>query len=451
LVERDSGWPVPLVELRTTHNLRLVSDNAGLIAIDQPDLLGREVFFHVEGHGYEVPRDGFGFRGVRLTPQAGRTVRVELTRTVIARRLGRLTGAGLFAHSQKLGGDLDWPESGIVGCDSVQSAVHRGRRYWLWGDTSLLAYPLGIFHASSATTPLQPLASPVPPLRVPFDYFTDQQGRPRGVARMPGDGPTWLSGYVSLPDRDGRPRLVASYAKITPPLDAWQWGLCAWNDKRRAFEPLRVIWTRSDATPRPPPLPQGHAVLWQDDTARSWVLFGNPLPTLRCPSTFEAWQDPAQWEVLSPPATLPAAEDGEKIKPHSGSVAWHAGRRRWVTVLLEWLGKPSAFGELWYAEAAAPIGPWGPAVKILSHQNYTCYNPRVHADLTPPEAPLLLFEGTYTAQFADHPPPTPRYDYNQVLYRLDLDDPRLQPARELSTERDREATRDRDAAHDNER
>lgn len=24
--------------------------------------------------------------------------------------------------------------------------------------------------------------------------------------------------------------------------------------------------------------------------------------------------------------------------------------------------------------------------------------------------------------------PTPRYDYNQILYRLDLDDPRLAPA-----------------------
>jgi hypothetical protein len=33
-------------------------------------------------------------------------------------------------------------------------------------------------------------------------------------------------------------------------------------------------------------------------------------------------------------------------------------------------------------------------------------------------------------QFADHPLPTSRYDYNQILYRLDLDDPALAGARE---------------------
>ena len=80
------------------------------------------------------------------------------------------------------------------------------------------------------------------------------------------------------------------------------------------------------------------------------------------------------------------------------------------------------FGEVWYAEADSPTGPWGKAVKVLSHNNYTFYNPRLHAELTPSKSPLLLFEGTYTQTFADRPLPTPRYDYNQILYRLDLDD-----------------------------
>jgi len=38
---------------------------------------------------------------------------------------------------------------------------------------------------------------------------------------------------------------------------------------------------------------------------------------------------------------------------------------------------------------------------------------------------VVLFEGTYSTMFAASPPPTPRHDYNQILYRLDLDDPRL--------------------------
>lgn len=428
VVEKGSGWPVPLVQLRTTNNLVMVSDNAGVIAIDQPELMNRRVFFHAEGHGYEVAKDGFGYRGVRLVPQAGKTHRVEVTRTIIAKRLGRLTGAGSFAHSQKLGRELKWKESGITGCDSVMAASHRGRYYWLWGDTNLFHYPLGIFHSSSATTALKPFDSFTPPLRVSFDYFRDDKGKPRGVAKMPGKGPTWLTGYVSLPDQNGEPRLVASYSKIKPPLDAYEWGLCVWNEKTRQFENLKNIWTKSDDAPKPPPLPQGHPVLWNDKNGKCWVLFGNPLPTLRCPATFEAWQDSAQWQVIEPQKTLVSAQDGKPVRPHSGSIAWNPWRKRWVTVFMQWFGKPSAFGELWYAEADAPTGPWGPAVKILSHNNYTFYNPRIHTEFTPDDSPVLLFEGTYTATFANKPHPTPRYDYNQILYRLDLDDGRLKPA-----------------------
>ena len=92
-------------------------------------------------------------------------------------------------------------------------------------------------------------------------------------------------------------------------------------------------------------------------------------------------------------------------------------------------GKPSYLGEIWYAEADSPLGPWGTAVKVLSHQNYSFYNPRVHQDLTPEGSPVLLFEGTYTQMFSGSPAKTPRYDYNQIMYRLDLDDPDLAPAR----------------------
>ena len=59
-MEKGSGWPVPLVELRTTHQVRFVTDNAGVIAFDLPELMGRECWFDVIGHGYEVPPDGFG-------------------------------------------------------------------------------------------------------------------------------------------------------------------------------------------------------------------------------------------------------------------------------------------------------------------------------------------------------------------------------------------------------
>lgn len=429
VVEKGSGWPVPLVELRTTHSQRFITDNAGVAAFDLPELMGRETWFEVLGQGYQVPKDGFGYRGVRLRPEPGKTLRVEVTRSIIAKRLGRLTGGGLFAESQKTGADLDWPESGVLGCDSVQNAVYNGRHFWLWGDTTIARYPLGIFDSSAASTVLSPVASLQPPLRLKFDYYRDPAGAPRGVARMPGSGPTWVTACVTLPDRQGKPRLCASYSKIKGFLDVYEWGLCVWNDDTSAFDRLRVVWSHSDSAPKPPPVPEGHAASWKDPQGRDWVLFGNPFPKLRCPAAFEAWQDPASWETLKPQATVADASGGKPVKPHTGSIAWNSWRKRWVTVFMQNGGKPSPLGELWYAEAPAPEGPWGPAVKILSHDNYTFYNPRIHPEFTPQDSPVLLFEGTYTTFFVDRPIPTPRYDYNQILYRLDLDDPALAGAR----------------------
>lgn len=430
VVERGSGWPVPLVELRTTHQVRLVTDNAGLIALDLPELMNREIWFESIGHGYEVPADGFGFHGLRLRPEPGKTLKVEVVRTIVAKRLGRLTGGGLFAESQKLGGDLDWPESGVFGCDSVQNAVHRGKLFWAWGDTTMPHYPLGIFHMSSATTDVKPLESFEPPLRLRVNYFTDAKGLPRGVAEMPGSGPTWLDSYVSLPDKDGKPRLVARYVKIRPPMEAYEVGLCVWNDSTSNFERLKVVWTKTADAAKEPPAPSGHPAFWKDSGGKEWVLFGNPLPTLRCPARFEAWQDAASWEMLKPQESLVSASDGKPVKPHSGSIAWNAYRKRWVTVFMQAFGTPSVFGELWYAEADTPTGPWGKAVKVLSHDNYTFYNPRLHPEFTPEGSPILIFEGTYTMTFANQPPATPRYDYNQIIYRLDLDDPALTAAQE---------------------
>jgi len=428
VVDKQNGWPVPLVQLRTTHHATFVTDNAGVIALDALELMGREVWFDISGHGYEVKKDGFGMRGVRLKPGPGATLRVEVNRVNIAKRLGRSTGAGLFAESQKLGRELDWRESGVFGSDSVQNAVHRGKMFWAWGDTTLPHYPLGIFDMSSATTAIQPLTSFEPPLRLALDYFRDKNGRPRGVAKMPGSGPTWVSAYVSLPDKTGAARLCGTYIKVRNYLEAYESGLCVWNDQTEEFDRLRVLWTKSEQSPKQPPAPDGHPSRWKDSQGRDWVLFGNPLPFLRCPATFEAWQDSSTWEVLEPQKTFESASSGQPVKPHTGHLAWNGFRKRWVTVFMESDGKPSRLGELWYAEAASPTGPWGRAVKILTHDNYTFYNPRLHPEFTSADSPILIFEGTYTAEFADRPFLTPRYNYNQILYRLDLDDASLAPA-----------------------
>ena len=422
VVDREDGWPVPGVELRTTHGLRLVSDNAGLIAADIPEAEGKECWFEVVGHGYGVKADGFGYAGVRLTLRPGQTAKVEVERRTPARRVGRLTGAGLFAESRLLGAAATTPEQPLTGCDSVFTVDHAGSRLWFWGDTNVLRYPLGNFHMTAARTPLDAVPSDRPPLDFHYAHFTEQKGgqtAPRGVCRLPGDGPTWATGMVSLTDAKGRARLVAVAAKIRNFLEAYRYDAVEWDESKEEFRATGTLWTKQGKDDAIPPLPEGHPVRWTDGEGRRWVLFCNPFPTLRCPDSHEGWTDRSRWEAIRPPAAVPSAAGGT-VRPHTGSIAWHPWLKRWIAVFVERDGKPSALGEVWIAQADSPLGPWGGAVKVATHDDYTFYNPRLLAEFFRADSPVILFEGTYTATFSGNRRPTPRWDYNQVLYRADL-------------------------------
>lgn len=428
LIEREDGWPVPGVELRTVHGVRLVSDNAGVIACDLPELMGHETWFSVHGHGYGVKADGFGYRGVRVTPEPGKTLTVELDREIIARRLGRLTGAGLFAECQKLGEEIAWKESGVLGCDSVVTAELDGRLHWFWGDTNLAHHPLGIFNVSGATT--EKFVPPAkPPLRPPYVYFTarantasSESARPRGVAQISGEGPTWIWGAITLPDADAAPHLVAAAVKVKGQLHAYRWDLVEWNPHEKLFFPLKTVWTEDAAHPQPPPVPNGHAVPWTDAAGQKWILFCNPFPTLRTPATYEGWKNPNAWQPIRPSATS-ATPAGEAISVHAGHMAWHPWSGKWIAIFTQKGGAPSSLGEIWLTEADEPEGPWVNARKVLSHDDYTFYNPVLHAEFFSADSPLLYFEGTYTTMFSRNKQPTPRWEYNQVLYQVDLSKP----------------------------
>ncbi len=422
VVDQADGWPVPGVELRTVHGVRFVSDNAGLIALDLPELMGKETWFAVHGQGYGVKPDGFGYRGVRLTPEPGGKQRVAVERALPARRLGRLTGAGLFAESQKLGERLDWKESGALGSDSVVTAELGGRLLWFWGDTHLAHYPLGIFNVPGAVT--EKFAPPErPPLLPPYAYFRTKDGkRPRGVAEVPGDGPTWIWGAVTLPDAQGRPHLVASAVKVKGEMRAYRWDLVEWDPLVEAFRPIDTAWDEATANGAPPVVPDGHAVPWTDQAGRRWILFCNPFPRLRTPATYEGWKDPEKWRPLRPASTA-ATPSGEHIPVHGGHLAWHPWSRKWLAIFTQKGGKPSFLGEVWLAQADDPEGPWVGARKVLSHDDYTFYNPVLHPEFFRADSPIVHFEGTYTTTFSGNKQPTPRWEYNQVLYQVDLSQP----------------------------
>jgi hypothetical protein len=112
-------------------------------------------------------------------------------------------------------------------------------------------------------------------------------------------------------------------------------------------------------------------------------------------------------------------ETGARLQAGRGSVFWNEHRGRWIMLVT---AKP---GEIWFAEADTIVGPWVYARRVVSHDNYNFYNPTQHPFFDQQGGKLIYFEGTYTASFSGAKEKTPRYDYNQIMYRLALDDPRL--------------------------
>jgi hypothetical protein len=131
---------VPLVELRTTSQTLHVTDSSGIAAFFEPGLMDQTVFFFIRSHGYEFPKDGFGFQGKALKTERGGKAEVKLKRLNIAERLYRVTGEGIYRDSIPTGEPAPIKRpllNGLVtGSDSVVNAVYRGKIYWFWGDTN---------------------------------------------------------------------------------------------------------------------------------------------------------------------------------------------------------------------------------------------------------------------------------------------------------------------------
>ena len=77
VVDADTGRGVPLVELRTTNEIRFYTDSAGVVAFNEPGLMDRDVFFFISSHGYEFPADGFGMRRKAVHTTPGGSARID--------------------------------------------------------------------------------------------------------------------------------------------------------------------------------------------------------------------------------------------------------------------------------------------------------------------------------------------------------------------------------------
>ena len=478
VVDRQTGRGVPLVELRTTNNTRYFTDSNGIVAYYEPGLMGREVFFFVESHGYEFPKDGFGFNGTRLKTSPGGSAAIKIDRHNIAERLYRVTGQGIYRDSVLTGSPIPLKNpvlnGQVMGQDSVFTCIYNGRLFWMWGDTGRPSYPLGHFAMAGAVSDLPGRGGLDPSLGVDLEYYVAEDGFSRPVCPLKEPGLVWLDGLLTVKDNNGRRRMVADFARLKDLDEVLERGLVVFNDATETFKPL----VRSGVEFLPYSA-AGHAFSI-DVEGRKYYYYATPFPLavrMRVRAEWDDVIDANHYEVLTAlepkkssarhavkldvgesetphrwvrfdeltggnasaknsvieslkqekkDTNLFDIESGKKISPHNGSVYFNDHRQRWIAIFVQQFGESSFLGEVWYAEADTPVGPWAYARKIVTHNKYSFYNPKQHPFFDKEGGRIIFFEGTYTFTFSGSlENATPRYDYNQIMYRLNLDDPRL--------------------------
>lgn len=473
VLDDETGRGVPLVELRTVANVRYYTDSAGRAAIDDPVLMGRTAYFFVASHGYEYPADGFGNRGKQIELKPGGAAQLRIHRLNIAQRLYRLTGEGIYRDSVLLGYSPPIREplldAQVSGQDSALTIAYRGKVRWFFGDTMRPSYPLGQYWTSGATSRLPQNGGLDPSAGVNLSYFTDDRGFSR--AMLPREkGPSWLDALMVVKDERGQDRMLARCSLMKRLGKCIGRKLVAWNDQTHAFDYLQDIPLDAKLSP------SGHPIQVKTE-GDNWIYFGDCCPDVRVKDDWKSVRNLDEYEAftcLAPgeraDATHPKLDrdaagkliwswkkntaaptrrqlrrwvEGGEIKPEElwfnpidvrtrkpvtldrGSVSYNAFRRKWIMIGGQIGGGSSYLGEIYYSEADQPQGPWGWAVKIVTHDHYSFYNPVQHPFFAQGGGRTIYFEGTYSQTFSRAATPTPRYDYNQIMYSLDLSDPRL--------------------------
>jgi hypothetical protein len=474
VLDDQTNRGVPLVELTTVNNLRFITDSAGVVAFDEPGLMDQRVFFNVSSHGYEFPKDGFGIRGKGLDIKPGGSATLKIHRLNIAQRLYRITGEGIYRDTILAGQKAPLKEplldGQVLGQDSAHAVIYHDQIHWFWGDTNRPSYPLGHFGTASATSDLPNHGGLDPSIGVDLSYFTDDKGFSRPTLARKGSSPRWVDGVVAFKDDAGKEHLIAHCDTMKSLGQRLEREIVEWNDTTKMLEPLANLDVNETLCPT------GHPFPYTVDNT-NYLYFGEPYPNLRCPPDLEKLKTPAEYEGFTclAPGTrfkksdskvdrdaagkliwswkkntqplnyneqqqliksnliksseawyhLTDVDTKQEIQLHAGSAAWNAYRKKWVLIAVQNFGKPSFLGEVWFTQSDQPQGPYTRAKRIVTHDRYSFYNPLQHPFFEQENGKLVYFEGTYAATFSRNDNPTPRYDYNQIMYLLDLSDPRL--------------------------
>jgi hypothetical protein len=478
VVDEQTGRGVPMVELETTSRVRYYTDSNGLVAFYEPELMNRKVWFGVSAHGYEFPVDGFGSRGVKLETKPGGSARLKIKRLNIAERLYRITGQGIYRDTVLLGRKpplaLPLLNAEVTGQDSVLNAVYDRKLYWFYGDTNKVSYALGNFATTGATTVLPEKIDPSAGFNL--KYFVGPDGSVRPMAPIGGEGAVWLSGLVVLPDESGRQQMLAFFTRLRGLGRVLEKGFVVYNQANEVFDKLKSVALD------PPLFPEGHPFRVKENNGSEYLYFAAHYPAVRVKADWKSYldlgsyegytclkpgtryvskdhvqldRDPAgklrwAWKRGTPPLgpkeqqelitagkmkreespfRLRDADSGKPILLNNCSCFWNPYRKRYIMIASESFGA-TMLGEIWYSECDRPEGPWVQARKIITHASkkgdaHDFCNPTQHPFFDQEGGRVIYLEGTYVNTFSGNPHPTPYYEYNQIMYRLDLSDPRL--------------------------
>ena len=467
VIDEETGRGVPLVELRTTNRRRYYSDSNGIIAFHDSTLMRQPVFFWVKSHGYEFTGKYFGERGTILTPVPGRSALLKVKHFNIAERLYRITGQDIYGESILVGEPvpIKYPRLNgrVTGQDTFIETLYKGKIYWFWGDTFGPANFNGT--ASGATSELLGKGGLDPSVGIDLTYFVDSSGFSKPMCSIPGPGLVWIDWLIILPDEKGNERLYAKYSR-TKNLDVdYERGIAVFDDSTKAFERIVQIKEWLDEVHS-----SGHPLRVRID-GREYCYITDRYGPERVQADIKHVTDPKSYEhftclmsgtkydIAAPKLDRDASrklvyawkantdavdhrrqqeliasgeitsgegwwqgwdvENGKPISARPGSVFWNAFCKRWVMIAY------GNIGQVWYFEGDTPTGPWVYGKKIVSHDRYDFYNVGQHPLFDQEGGRLIYFEGTYTTGFSGNHDETPLYDYNQMMYRLSIDDPRL--------------------------
>ena len=468
IVDAETGRGIPLVEVRTQNYIRYYSDSNGLIAFREPGLMDQDLYLFISSEGYDYPKDILGNSGFVINAAENDSIVIRLQRRNIAERLYRITGQGIYGHSDLLNEPVPLKNpllnGKVLGQDSNLRTIYRNRIFWFWGDTFKPAYPWGNFSVSGAVSFLPADGGLSPEKGIDLEYFVDSTGFSRPMIKLDDPGFVWLDWVLPVKDDDGKEQLVAKYARVKSDFTNHERGIAVFDDRDNQFKKYKQIdaWLNEYHTTNhlvpvrignktftlmtsqfeysrvEPDLDRlcdpdayeyfsclkpgskydaGNPVLDRDDSGRliwGWKRSTDPVGLSRQNELVASGKidSDERWFCLDDIAT------GAPLDLQRGSVYFNQQRKRWILIIQK------NVGEIWYAEADTPIGPWVFGKKVLEHDQFF-YNPVHHPFFDEENGRIIYFEGTYTNTFSGNPLIVPGYEYNQLLYRLDLDDPRL--------------------------